>query len=113
VDQEDVVDMCRPRNRDNIEEYDAMQHLILQATNALTHAMEGRAQRPPPAPQPPPSITPPPPGQELGEQIDSLYTRLKVTHEMGMEASAVHCERQIADLEARDEELTRTQFLNN
>ena len=105
--------MCCPRNRDNIEKYDAMQRSILQATNALTRAMEGRAQPPPPAPQPPPSITPPPPGQELGEQIDSLYTRLKVTREMGMEASAVRCEHQIADLEARDEELTRTRFLNN
>ncbi len=75
VDQEDVANMRRPRNRDNVEIYDAMQRSILQATNALTRAMEGRAQPPPPpALQPPPTITPLRPlGQEeLGEQIDSL-----------------------------------------
>jgi hypothetical protein len=32
---------------------------------------------------------------------------------MGMEDSAVRCERQIADLETRDEELTRKRFLDN
>ena len=51
--------------------------------------------------------------EELGEQIDSLYKRLKVAREMGMEDSAVRCERQIADLETRDEELTRKRFLDN
>jgi hypothetical protein len=106
VDQEDVADMRRPRNRDNVEVIDAMQRSILQATNALTRAMEGRA-------QPLPSITPPPAGQELGEQIDSLYKRLKAARETGMDASAVRYERQIADLEARDEELTRSRFLGN
>jgi len=81
VDQEDVVNMHRPRNRNNVEIYNEMQCSILQATNALTRAMEGRAQPPPPprpAPQPLPSITPPPPGQDLGEQINSLYKRLKM-----------------------------------
>ena len=106
VDQEDVADMRCPRNRDNVEVIDAMQRSILQATNALTRAMEGRA-------QPLPSITPPPAGQELGEQIDSLYKRLKAARETGMDASAVRYERQIADLEARDEELTRSRFLGN
>ncbi len=118
VDQEDVADMRRPRNRDNVEVIDAMQRSILQATNALTRAMEGRAQSPPPpppppAPQPLPSITPPPAGQELGEQIDSLYKRLKAARETGMDALAVCYERQIADLEARDEVLTRSRFLGN
>jgi hypothetical protein len=116
VDQEDVADMRRPRNRDNVEVIDAMQHSILQATNALTRAMEGRAQPPPPpppAPQPLPFIIPPPAGQELGEQIDFLYKRLKAARETGMDASAVRYERQIADLEARDEELTRSRFLGN
>ena len=78
--------MRRPRNRDNVKVIDAMQRSILQATNALTRAMEGRAQPPPPpppAPQPLPSITPPPAGQELGEQIDSLYKRLKAARETG------------------------------
>jgi len=106
VDQEDVADMRRPRNRDNVEVIDAMQRSILQATNALTRAMEGRA-------QPLPSITPPPAGQELGEQIDSLYKRLKAARETGMDALAVCYERQIADLEARDEVLTRSRFLGN
>jgi hypothetical protein len=101
VDQEDVVNMRRPRNRDNVEIYDAMQRSILQATNALTRAMEGRAQPPPPpALQPPPLLTITPlrhlGQEELGEQIDSLYKRLKVAREMGMEDSAVRCERQIA-----------------
>ena len=118
VDQEDVVNMRRPRNRDNVEIYDAMQRSILQATNALTRAMEGRAQPPPPpALQPPPLLTITPlrhlGQEELGEQIDSLYERLKVAREMGMEDSAVRCERQIVDLETRDEELTRKRFLDN
>ena len=118
VDQEDIVNMRRPRNRDNVEIYDAMQCSILQATNALTRAMEGRAQPPPPpALQPPPLLTITPlrhlGQEELGEQIDSLYKRLKVAREMGMEDSAVRCEHQIADLETRDEELTRKQFLDN
>ena len=77
--------------------------------------MEGRAQPPPPppppAPQPLPSITPPPAGQELGEQINSLYKRLKAARETGMDASAVRYERQISDLKARDEELTCSRFL--
>ena len=42
-----------------------------------------------------------------------LYKRLKAAHETGMEASTVRYERQIADLEARDEELTCTQFVNS
>jgi hypothetical protein len=115
VDQEDVANMRRPRNRDNVETHDSMQRSILQANNALTRAMEGRAQPPPPpALQPLPTITPLPLRQEeLGEQINSLYKRLKVAREMGMEDSAVRCERQIADLETRDEELTRKRFLNN
>ena len=110
MDQEDVVDMRRPRNRDNVKVIDAMQRSILQATNALTCAMEGRAQPPPPppAPQPLPSITPPPAGQELGEQIDSIYKCLKAARETGMDASAMCYEHQTADFKARDEELTRS-----
>jgi hypothetical protein len=105
--------MRRPRNRDNVEIYDAMQRSILQATNALTRAIKGRAQPPPPAPQPPPSITPPSPGQDLGQGINSLYKRLKYARETGMDASAVRYEHQIAELETRDEELTHTFFLNS
>ena len=117
VDQEDVANMRHPRNMDNVKIYDVMQRSILQAANALTRAMEGRAQPPPPppppAPQPPPSITPLPPGQDLGERINSLYMRLKYACETGMDASAMCYERQIAELETRDEELTHTLFLNN
>ena len=103
--------MRRPRNRDNVKVIDAMQRSILQATIALTRAMEGRAQPPPPpppAPQPLPSITPPPAGQELGEQIDSIYKRLKAARETGMDALAMRYEHQTADFKARDEELTRS-----
>ena len=39
--------------------------------------------------------------------------RLKYACETGMDASAMCYERQIAELETRDEELTHTLFLNN
>jgi hypothetical protein len=42
-----------------------------------------------------------------------LYKRLKAARETRMEVLAVRYKRQIADLKGRDEELTRTQFVNS
>ncbi len=70
------------------------------------HAMEWKASGQPAPEQP--SVAPPPPSEKgFGEQTAMLYKQLKkAACEMGMEAPALHSERLIANLEARDEELT-------
>ncbi|KAL3811464.1 hypothetical protein ACHAXA_004761 [Cyclostephanos tholiformis] len=88
--------------RDNFEVLSSMHRSILDATNTLVRAIEEH-----------PFVTPPPPAEkDFGEQIVALYKRLKTARDTGMEASALRYERLIADLEARDEVLTRAQFLN-
>ncbi len=103
--------ICLPYNpyiqttRDNFDLLSMLHHSILKATNALMHAVEGKAGVEPAPEQP--SVTPPPPAEKsFGEQIDALYTRLKVARETGMKVSALRCECLIANLKARGKELT-------
>jgi hypothetical protein len=91
--------------RDNFDLLSTLHRSILKATNALVHAVEGKASIQPVPEQL--SVAPPPPAEKgFGEQIDTLYKRLKATRKMGIEALALRCERLIANLEARDKELT-------
>jgi hypothetical protein len=91
--------------RDNFDLLSTLHRSILKATNALMHAVEGKASIEPAPEQP--SVAPPPPAEKgFGEQIGTLYKQLKAACMTGMEVLALRCKRLIANLEARDEELT-------